>query len=135
MSLIYSKVTNKDGDVEIHASACGKITRTPELKETTKGNKVKFSVCYGKGLYMDCEAWADGFVGEIAGHLEQGDFVDARGIIREWDYNGKHYKSLNVDGLFPMGIVSAVTSEPTKSEVANAGDWSELTEEDDSLPF
>lgn len=133
MSIFHSKA--KDG--VLHVAVCGKLTRDPELKETAKGNKVKFSVCYGKQQYMDCDAWEDSDSGQIAGRLEKGDTVLALGIHRTWTYNDKVYQSLSVDGIIPVGLsaLAAEPPQPTESETDNAGGWEELTEDSGDLPF
>lgn len=138
MSIVFS--TNKDG--VLHVAVCGKITRDPEVKQNAKGDKVKFSICYAKSQYMDCDAWADSDAGHMAMCLEKGDTVLAMGIHRKWTYNDKAYQSVSVDGVFPMSIPSVSASEPpaaseTKEALpANAGDgWDRLDDDDSQLPF
>ena len=138
MSIIYSK----DRDGVLHVALCGNVTRDPEIKENAKGDKVKFSVAYGKSKYMDCDAWADSNAGQVAGRLEKGDTVFAMGIHRSWNYNEKTYQSVSVDAVIPVGVMTMAASslpdadaQPTASEVGSAGEWEELAEDDGDLPF
>lgn len=135
-----SIVASKDKDGVVNVVMCGKISRNPELRENTKGSKVKFSIAYGKKKYMDCDAWADSEEGEIAGRLEVGDKVLVMGTHRTWEYNEKTYQSVSVDGIFPMGVlpVQQPSIRPTKEETAVAGTWEDLDDgdiSDSDLPF
>ena len=138
MSIIFSK--NNDGVLNV--AICGKLTKDPELKESNKGNKIKFSINYAKSKYMDCDAWADSGAGEVAAMLEKGDHVFVMGIHRSWNYNEKTYQSVTVDGIWPMGIMPVAAAPQTSGSAAQpdemgdkkADGWEELEDEGD-LPF
>ena len=129
--ILYSK--EQDGTLNV--LICGKVSREPELKENQKGNKVRFSVAYGKSKYMDCEAWADSDAGAVSGCLEKGDTVIVLGAHRSWEYNGKTYSSLTVDGVFPMTAPSAAAPAATQGAEATQGSFSDLMDAEDGLPF
>ena len=136
MSLIYSK--EQDGTLSM--LLCGKIARDPERKSTKSGDKIRFSVCYGKSKFMDCEAWADSAAGEMVGYMEKGDPVMVMGTHRKWDYNGKEYQSVDCDGVFPMTLpiaetVGSISAGTKPTEDRSASTFSELTEDDSELPF
>lgn len=134
MSIFYSK--EKDGTLNV--LVCGKLTRDPELKENAKGNKIRFSVAYGKSKYIDCDVWADSHAGQIAGCLEKGDIIGAAGTHRTWEYNDKTYSILTVDAIFPMAapLAPAVSETQDVSDVSTTT-YQELSEDDDEgeLPF
>jgi single-stranded DNA-binding protein len=139
MSIVASK--DKEGNVNV--ILCGKITREPELKmNVNKPNldKYRFSMSYGKKLYMDCDAWKNSPAGDLVACLETGDNVMLMGTYREWTYEGRTYKSVTVDGVFPMGGFPAVENPapmPSAEEVAAAGQFEEIEDDygDDDLPF
>lgn len=138
-----SIVASKDKEGNINVILCGKVTREPELKiDVNNHNKdrYRFSICYAKKKYMDCDAWANSPAGDVVGCLEQGDNVMLMGTYREWTYEGRTYKSVTVDGVFPMGGFPAVENPapmPSAEEVAAAGQFEELEDdyEDDDPPF
>ena len=134
MSIVYSK--SKDGVLNV--AVCGKISREPEIKTNTKGDKVRFSVYYAKKSYMDCDAWADSDAGHMAMCLEEGDTVMVMGTHRSWTYNDKEYQSVAVDGIFPMSIPSAsseATAEAPASRPPQNTDGYEELSDDEGLPF
>ena len=132
MSILYSK--EQDGTLNVLVS--GKLTRDPELKSTQKGDKVKFSIAYGKKKYMDCEAWSDSDVGQLAGCLEKGDTIAATGSHRSWEYNEKTYHSVDVDAIFTMNMPSAPTASENSAPKQAEAQFEELPDEDDgTLPF
>ena len=134
MSIIFSK----DNDGNLSVAMCGKVSREPEIKDTKNGRKVKFSVNYAKSRYMDCDAWMDSDIGEVAARLEHGDRALFMGTHRTWTYNDKTYQGVTVDGIFPMELIPMVvdsTAEPDETDNKNAGDYAELTDDDTDLPF
>ena len=133
MSVVYSK--EKDGTLNVLVS--GKVVRDPEIKQGNNGSgsRVKFSICYGKKKFMDCEAWADSEVGSVAGCLEKGDVISVMGTHRTWEYQDRQYSTLSADMIFTMSVPEAYVDEsvpapPTKS-------YGEMMEEDEDgeLPF
>ena len=98
MSIIASRT--QDGTLNVLCA--GNVVRDPEIKHTKNGDRVKFSVCYAKGKFMDCEAWADSDAGAVAGCLEKGDVIGVMGTHRTWEYNEKTYSTLSVDMVFTM---------------------------------
>lgn len=149
MSILYSR--EQDGTLNVLIA--GKVIREPELKETKNGNKIRFSVAYGKSKFMNVECWADSSVGEMAGRLEKGDSVIVTGLHNTWEYNGKQYSKLEADFIQPMmaGIADAALepahAAPQRTVTApkNAGKavnvstddgWEELDDDEGGeLPF
>lgn len=130
MSIIYCK--EKDGTLNV--AVAGKVSREPELKSTSKGDTIKFSVSYGKSKYMDCDTWADSDAGRIAGMLEKGDPVYVMGTHRAWEYNGKSYQSVTAD-LILTGAVPAPPAAQSAAPAPSAPAMEEITEDDAELPF
>lgn len=133
----------KEKDETINAFVSGKVSREPEIKSNAKGDRVKFSVSYGKKKYMEIEAWCDSAVGDMAGALEKGDVVFVTGTYRSWTYNDKTYSSVTADAIFPMALPETVTA-PSAPVQQNANQYKsgkfEDIEYDDSdvdgdLPF
>lgn len=133
MSILYSK--EQDGTLNVLLT--GKVTRDPEIRETAKGNKIRFSVAYGKSKFMNVEAWADSGAGNVAGCLEKGDAVLVTGSHRSHEYNGKTYTNVEADFITtPPGIApTAAMTEPSvaQTQAPKLGDeWEEV---EDELPF
>lgn len=138
----------KEKDGTINTVVTGKVTREPEVKSSAKGDKVKFSVAYGKKKYMQVEAWSDSDVGNIASCLEKGDIVCASGEYKEWEYNNKVYSAITADAIFSMQMPvaaavapSAAPSQTAKSEKTQyvSGKFEDIeyddSDGDDDLPF
>lgn len=134
MAIICFK-EKEDGTVNVLVS--GKVTQEPELKSNSKGNKVRFSIAYGKKKYMNVEAWSDSDTGTVAGCLEKGDIVAVTGSYREWQYNDKQYSSVTADAIFTMQLpLSApVSAAPDDQNKYAPGDFADLDDEEDDLPF
>lgn len=130
MSIIYSK--EQDGTLNVLCS--GKVVRDPELKRGNNGDRVKFSICYGKKKFMDCEAWADSDIGAIAGCLEKGDMVSVMGTHRTWEYNGKNYATLTADMIMTLTAASPQDDNAAVDEQPH-GEWKDLSDTDGELPF
>lgn len=129
MSIFHSK--EQDGTINVFV--CGKVTRDADVRQNNKGSKVKFSVCYGKKKYMDCEAWSDSPVGAAAACLEAGDYIGVAGTYRSWEYNGKNYSTVDADmivSLVGVGVVSEADGIPP-----SATTYEELADDDSELPF
>ena len=133
MSIIYSK--EQDGTLNVLLT--GKLARDPELKTTSKGNKTKFSVAYGKKKYMDCEVWTDSPAGELAGCLEKGDTVLLTGSHRSWEYNEKTYHSVDVDAIFPMvaPLRQCQSYDTSVGTSAVEAQFEEIDDMEEGLPF
>lgn len=132
MSIVCSR--EKDGTVNV--LVCGKVTRDAERKSTAHGDKVKFTVAYGKKKYQDCEAWMDSKVGEIAACLEAGDVIGAAGTHRSWEYNGKTYSSVDVDMIFSLVQGAPPASDASTPPASSSASFAELDDDLDSeLPF
>ena len=136
--VIYSS----ENDGTLNAILSGKVTREPEIRQTTRSSIVKFSVSYGKSKFMDCEAWADSAAGQIAGHLEKGDTVLVTGVHRSHEYNGKIYQTVMADAILVSGIPFAPmleeASEPPAAQEQKKKEkerYYDITAEDDDLPF
>lgn len=136
MSIFYSK--EKDGTLNVIVG--GRVTRDTEYRETARGGKFRFSVQYGKGKYMNCEAWEDSPVGQTAGMLERDDVVAVMGTYRSHEYNGKTYENVEADMICTNAAVSMPV--PMPSDTASATDkqaepqFKELDDfDDDDLPF
>jgi single-stranded DNA-binding protein len=135
MSIIYSK--EQDGTLNV--LVCGKVVRDPEVKQGNNGSgsRVKFSVCYGKKKYMDCEAWADSDIGAVADCLEKGDVIGVMGTHRTWEYQERQYSTLTADMIFTLseleGYEPTASSTAPKSESDSA--FSEIDDSDGELPF
>ena len=132
MSIIYSKT--QDGTLNVLAA--GKVTRDAEVKQSGNVSRVRFSICYDKKAFMDCEAFADSDVGAIAACLEKGDYVAVMGKHRTWEYNEKQYSSLSADFIFtlavPLPAGQSVVAEPSESHSS----FDELSDEEtEGLPF
>lgn len=130
MSILYSR--ESDGTLNVLVS--GKLARDPELKESAKGDRLKFSVCYGKSKFMECETWANSGAGEMAGLLEKGDHITAMGTHRTWEYNGKSYSSLSVDMILPM-VLPGSGAAPANETGEGSSLVSELEDVEGELPF
>ena len=128
MSIIYSK--EQDGTLNVLVG--GKLPRDPELKRGNKGDRVKFSVCYGKGKFMDCEAWADSDIGAAASCLEKGDSVFVMGTHRTWEYNDKTYATLTADMIVPLTVVENTMSADPQQPAAK---FEDISDTDGELPF
>ncbi len=134
MSIFSTK--EKDGTLNVLLT--GKLPRDPELRETAKGNKVRFSVAYGKSKYMNVEVWADSGAGRMAGYLEKGDYVLVTGPHRSHEYNGKTYENVEADFITTMATPTptAASTSPSveQAQSPKAGEvWEEM--DDESLPF
>ena len=132
MSIIYSK--EQDGTLNV--LVCGKVVRDPEIKQGNNGSgsRVKFSICYGKKKFMDCEAWSDSDVGAVAGCLEKGDVIGVAGTHRTWEYQDRQYSTLSADMIFTTAVPEAYVneSEPPAQEKS----YGEAMEDSDGeLPF
>ena len=113
----------------------GKVSREPEIKETAKGDKVKFSVAYGKSKYMDCEAWSDSDIGRVAGLLDKGDVISVAGTHRSWEYNDKTYQSVIADMIFTLPQIPTISASAPADKPVAADGFEELDSIDESLPF
>jgi len=134
MSIFSTK--EKDGTLNILFT--GKLPRDPELRETATGDKVRFSVAYGKSKYMNVETWADSGAGRMAGYLEKGDHVLVAGVFRTHEYNGKTYENVEADFITVMSHMMPTASSTSPSvEQAQAPKPGEAWEEadDSELPF
>ena len=124
----------KDGTYNVVLS--GKVSRSPKIFETQKGDKVSFSIAYGKDQFMNCDAWADNAVGKYAARLEKGDCVLVSGVLRTWDKNGERQEAVGIDFLDVMGGVVVSASAPKKDEGKTGESFEELPAEDEAdLPF
>lgn len=132
MSIIYSK--EQDGTLNVFA--CGKVVRDPEIKQGNNGSgsRVKFSVCYGKKKFMDCEAWADSDVGSVAGCLEKGDVIGVFGTHRTWEYQDRQYSTLSADMIFTMAVPQTYAPAPSEP-AAETSAFSEIDDSGGELPF
>lgn len=131
MSIIYSKT--QDGALNVLVA--GKVTRDAEVKQSGNVSRVRFSICYDKKAFMDCEAFADSDVGAIAACLEKGDYVAVMGKHRTWEYNEKQYASLSADFIFTMGAPIPVEEHAGAQSGESGSSFNELSEEDGELPF
>jgi single-stranded DNA-binding protein len=134
MAIQYSK--EKDGTLNVLVT--GRLPRDPELRETAKGNKLRFSVAYGKSKYMNCEAWADSGAGRMAGYLEKGDHVLVTGTHRSHEYNCKTYENVEADFITTMGspAPTAASTTPSVEQAQATQPGNEFEEVDDEeLPF
>ena len=130
MSIIYSKT--QDGTLNVLLS--GNVVRDAELKQTGNTTRVKFTVAYGKKLFMDCEAFADNDVGAVASCLEKGDTIAVMGTHRTWEYNGKTYQSVSADMIFTMAVPMDAATEPDRQST-DSGTWKAVDDSDGELPF
>lgn len=132
MSIIYSK--EQDGTLNV--LVCGKVVRDPEIKQGNNGSgsRVKFSICYGKKKFMDCEAWADSDVGSVAGLIEKGDVIGVMGTHRTWEYQDRQYSTLSADMIITMTVPENYVSE-SKPAPQEESSYSEIDDSDGELPF
>lgn len=98
-------VFREKGEDTLNMIVAGKVSRDAELNQ--KGDRYKFSVCYGKSKFMNCEAYVDGVCGPLAACLEKDDGVVVFGKWREWEYDGKTYSSLTADHIAAQQIPQA----------------------------
>ena len=135
MSIVYSK--EQDGTLNVIVS--GKVVRDPEIKQGNNGSgsRVKFSICYGKKKFMDCEAWAESEVGSVAGCLEKGDVISAMGTHRTWEYQGRQYSTLSADMIFTLSVLEAYEPDVPNASPGNEPEssFSETEDSDEELPF
>lgn len=134
----------KEKDDTINALVSGKVSREPEIKSSTAGDRVRFSVAYGKKKFMEIEAWCNGIVGDMAGALEKGDVVLVSGTYRSWEYNAKTYSAITADAILPLTFpqdVTGVPSAPAKktTEQYKSGKFEDIeygeADGEDDLPF
>lgn len=132
MSIIYSK--EQDGTLNV--LVCGKVVRDPEIKQGNNGSgsRVKFSICYGKKKFMDCEAWADSDVGSVAGLIEKGDVIGVMGTHRTWEYQDRQYSTLSADMIITMTVPENYVSDSKPAPQAESS-YSEIDDSDGELPF
>lgn len=133
MSILCFK--EKDGTVNVLLS--GKVSREPEIKSSQKGDKVRFSLAYGKSKFMNVEAWADSDMGRVAGVLEKGDSVCVMGEHRAWTHEDKQYQCVTADMILTGAVIpSAPASAPAPSaDPTSQTKMTEITEDDAQLPF
>lgn len=133
MSIFQSK--EKDGTISV--AVIGKVSNPPELKEKKNGIiDVKFGVRYGKGKFMNCSANSDYTVGAVANMLEKDDEVAVAGIYRTWEYDGKTYGELTVDGIFPLTVPNIAAAINKPDDGSSFKEVSSEDEDDDGeLPF
>ena len=137
MAIIYSK----ESDGIVNAFVTGKVSREPETKPSKNGEKVKFSVAYGKKKYMQIESWSDSDVGQMALCVEKGDIVGVTGVYDKWTYNDKEYSAVTADAIFLMGAPVASSAPAPKEKPAptqfKPGKFNDIEpdDEDDELPF
>lgn len=127
----------KDQDGTINVTVCGNLVRDAEIKSGNNGSRVKFTVCYAKKKYMDCEAWADNDVGAVAALLEKNDVVSVSGTHRSWEYNGKEYSTLSADMISTLAVPQAFEPGPPvdQSNSESSSPFSEIADTDGELPF
>ena len=120
----------------VYASISGKVTNEPELKQSDKGDKIRFSVLYGRKQFMTITAWANSDAGQIASRLEKDDNVMCMGEYWESQYNGKQYKGLSADFVMPSNAPT-MTYVPSNPDDDDPEDTIPLSKDDDvgSLPF
>lgn len=132
---------HKEPDGTLNYRVSGPLVRDPELNQ--KGDRVKFSVAYGKKKYMNVQAYVNTPAGELAGCLEKGDHVSVDGVYETWGEGGK-YGALKADFLEVQAGVPVQAVQPGQAEEAeqesrapseDSGrvDWSELGEPDFEL--
>lgn len=131
MSII--RYREDDGTLDVMAS--GYVTRNPELKGNPGKERVKFAISYGKKKYLDCEAWADSDAGKLAGCLEKSDTITVYGTERSWEYGGKTYTILTVDAIHPVIVPNDQSIAPDAQDLSGAGEYPELKDDDEGLPF
>lgn len=135
MSIFQTK--EKDGTINIRV--CGYLTKDPFVPES--GKVVLFTVCYAKDKYMDCKAWGDKTVGELAACLERHDEVAVDGIYDSYTgKDGKRREQIVADHIsvqqspIARGSQEAHSGVETDSGIAPDG----FVEEEDNggeLPF
>lgn len=128
----------KEKDGTLNMRVVGTLTRDPELKQNSKGDKVSFSVAYGQKKYLRCEFWANSTAGRLAGCLEKGDHVSVDGIYQEWKYNDKTYSVVRGELLTVQMDAPAAEPEGQPQQEAGAGadGWSEMEAAGEGgLPF
>ena len=133
----------KEKDGTVNMLVTGKVTREPELKEGNRGNKIKFSVAYGKKKYMNIETWEDSDAAAVAQCLEKGDTVSVSGYWSQWEHNEKTYSSLTADyiGIMmpPHDVAVPVSAPKAENSQYAAGHFADLpnddTDDETDLPF
>lgn len=131
MSIFYSK--EQDGTMNVRVT--GYLTKDPKVLPKV----VLFSVCYGKGKFMDCRAWANDTIGQIASCMEKHDALSVEGVYEQYEKDGETKKQLAVDGIYPMTLPTAASeppmNEPGPDDVSTSS-FSELVDADGGeLPF
>lgn len=126
-------VFREKGEETLNMIVAGKVSRDAELN--AKGDRYKFSVCYGKSKFMNCEAYVDGACGALAACLEKDDGVVVFGKWREWGYEGKMYSSLTADHIAVQQVPQM--DGPPEGDAPAAGEFQDLSgeEDDGELPF
>ncbi len=135
MSIFQSK--EKDGTISIRV--CGYLTKDPFIPES--GKVVLFTVCYAKDKYMDCKAWGDKAVGELAACLERHDEVAVDGIYDSYTgKDGKQREQIVADHIsVQQSAPAALEQDPHTGGVdGNATASDGFADEEDTggeLPF
>jgi single-stranded DNA-binding protein len=113
------------------AIIAGRATKDAEVKQIGEKHTtvVNFGVAVGKDSFVNCKVFGTNLTG-IASNIKKGDSLCAAGAIEEREYNGKIYKTLNIEWLNVIGIHAAATQAQE-----DAPQFRELSDEDDGLPF
>ncbi len=141
-------IQQKRRDDTVHVIAAGRVTRDAEIKDTKNGKqKVKFSFAFADKEYMNVEAWGDSYQGQAAAALEKGDQIFVAGTVRSWEYNGKTYTSLDAEFVASQeAILRAMFQQSPETTASHSedgtqyaggedGEWEELEDSDEELPF
>lgn len=118
----------KEKDGTLNVMVAGRVQKAPML--TAGGRKLGFSVRYGKGKFMNVDAWENSGAWDTAGMLEKDDAVAVIGVHTSREHDGKTYESLNAD-IILTGVTAVHALE--HGQTHNPGDTWEETE--DGLPF
>lgn len=121
----------KEADGTVNALVFGKVTRDPTLNP--KGDRIRFGVAYGKGKFMDIQAFADSPAGQLAGYLEKGDHVCVAGLWESWQREDKTYSAVRADWLSVQQ--TAAGGGPADSAPGGDAEFVEEDVDDDDLPF
>lgn len=125
----------REKDDTLNVMVCGRLPRDAEIKTGDRGDRVKFEVNYGKNKYLKCEAWLDNRVGALAACFEKDDFIMACGTLRSWDHDGKTYHVLSADYVAPIYQPPQNANDPDAQDLSGAGEYAELKDDDEGLPF
>lgn len=123
----------------------GRLTKDPELRHTTSGKAVvAFTIAVDrpgvkdKTDFIDCIAW-EKKAEFVSRYFRKGQRIEVSGIIttRTYEKDGEKRKTTEIrcDQVFFGDSKKSDSGQPVPSPEGQPGDFQEVQDEDDDLPF